>query len=245
MTQIRNAMVLAAGLGTRMRPLTDALPKPLLTLGDRTLLDHALDRLLAAGVEQVVVNCHWQADMLIAHVAARTEGPRIVIQREETLLGTGGAVLKALPHFGADPFFVVNGDTFWLDGPHPALDRLAGSWDADEADAVLLLHRTFQVSAEVGAGDFSLDSLGKVIRRAELQIVPYVYTGVQIIDHRLCRSVAPNGGVFGASRFWEAALERERLRGVVHDGLWFHLSTPPDLAEADWVLHQRQVGETR
>jgi MurNAc alpha-1-phosphate uridylyltransferase len=158
-TQPKTAMLLAAGLGTRMRPLTDRNAKPLLPLGGRSLLDHALDRLAQAGVARVVVNAHWQADLVARHLAGRGDKPEIVLRREAELLDTGGSVLAALQTglLGPEPFYVVNGDAFWLDGPCPTLDRLATEFDADVLDGVLLVHRTFQVTAEVGYGDFAVD----------------------------------------------------------------------------------------
>jgi MurNAc alpha-1-phosphate uridylyltransferase len=238
----RTAMLLAAGLGTRMRPLTEHTAKPLLPLGGRSLLDHALDRLEAAGVQRVVVNAHWHADRVIDHVAARAGGPDIVPLREDALLDTGGAVAAALPLLGTEPFFVVNGDSFWLDGPTPALTRLAAAWN-DATDAVLLAHRAFQVHAEVGQGDFAIDPWGKVRRRRPSEIVPYIYAGIQLVSPALF-AAAP-AGAFSVARLWDEAIASDRLRAVVHDGLWFHLSTPPDLADAESLLQARAVGDAR
>jgi MurNAc alpha-1-phosphate uridylyltransferase len=244
MTRPRTALLLAAGRGTRMRPLTDTTAKPLLTLGGRTLLDHALDRLAAAGVATVVVNTHWQADAVAAHLAARPTGPRTVLRREEALPNTGESVLAALDLLGPDPFFVVNGDTLWLDGPTPALDRLATAWDiAAPADALLLVNRTCQTRSETGPGDFALDPLGAVRRRGEGEIVPYSYAGIQLIAPRLLTE-APRDQ-FSMGLAWDSAIAAGRLRAVVHDGLWFHLSTPLDLAEAEASLYARRTGASR
>ena len=179
-------MLLAAGLGTRMRPLTEHTAKPLLPLGGRTLLDHALARLAAAEVATVVVNAHWQADRVAAHLQRHwPRAPRIVLRREEKLLDTGGAVRAALPDLGEKPFFVVNGDAFWLDGPiAPALARLAAGWH-DGLDALLLVHGMFQVHGEAGAGDFLLDPLGRPRRREPREVAPYLYAGVQLLHPRL------------------------------------------------------------
>jgi len=236
------AMLLAAGLGTRMRPLTEGTAKPLLPLGGRSLLDHALDRLRDAGVDEVVVNAYWHADHIAAHLAARSDGPRTVVRREDALLDTGGSVAAALDLLGPGPFFVINGDTFWLDGPTPALTRLATAWD-DAADAVLLVHRTFQIQADIGAGDFVLDPWGLIRRRREREVVPYIYAGIQLAGPALFAD-APNGS-FSMNLVWDQAIARRRLRGVVHDGLWFHLSTPTDLAAAEYHLHARAVGDGR
>jgi MurNAc alpha-1-phosphate uridylyltransferase len=193
MITLTRAMVLAAGLGTRMRPLSDAMPKPLLPLAGQSLLDHALDRLTESGVTDAVVNAHWLADQVAACVAARS-APRITLQREDTLLETGGGVARALPALGDAPFAVVNGDAFWLDGPHPALKRLAAAFDPERMDGLLLLIRTAQIAGEVGRGDFILN------------------------------------------RLYNRAIEAGRLYGLVHDGVWFHLSTPADLQHAEDVL---------
>jgi N-acetyl-alpha-D-muramate 1-phosphate uridylyltransferase len=243
MIRPRTAMLLAAGRGSRMRPLTDTTAKPLLTLGGRALLDHALDRLGAAGVELVVVNTHWQADAVAAHLAARQGGPQTVLRREESLLDTGGGVAAALDLLGDGPFFVANGDSFWLDGPTPALDRLATAWGKGDADAVLLVQRTFETRSEVGPGDFALDPLGRVRRRGEREVAPYIYAGVQLIAPALLQGAA--AGSFSMNLAWDRAITRARLRAVVHDGLWFHLSTPDDLAEAEASLYAGNTGESR
>ncbi len=243
MTHPRTAMLLAAGIGSRMRPLTEATAKPLLPLGGRSLIDHALDRLAAVGVETVVVNAHWHADLVAAHLAARPGPPGIVLRREDTLLDTGGGVRAALGHLGPDPFFVVNGDSFWLDGPVPALDRLAAAWDAATADGVLLVHRTFQTQAETGPGDFALDPWGQARRRREREIVPYIYAGIQLVAPGLFAG-APEGR-FSMNLLWDRAIAAGRLRAVVHDGLWFHLSTPADLAAAQATLSAQDTGGSR
>jgi MurNAc alpha-1-phosphate uridylyltransferase len=237
-----SAMVLAAGLGTRMRPLTNLTAKPLLTLGGSTLLDHALHHLVDAGVETVAVNAHWQADAVAAHLGHRPAPPRTVLLREEHLLETGGGVRAALAILGADPFFVVNGDAFWLNGPISALLRLAAVFD-DSIDGVLLVQRTSHVHAEVGFGDFTLDKWGIPRRRKEREVVPYIYAGVQLIHPRLLSEMPE--GAFSMNRAWDNALAARRLRAVVHDGIWFHLSTPPDLIEAEQILEARVTGDTR
>jgi len=243
MIRPRAAMLLAAGLGMRMRPLTEHTAKPLLPLGGRPLLDHALDRLAAAGVTTVVINTHWHAELVTAHLATRAaDGMSIVLRGEGTLLDTGGAVRAALDVLGREPFYVVNGDTFWLDGPTPALTRLAAAWDA-RTDAVLLVHRTFQVQGGSDAGDFWLDPWGRVRRRKPGEIVPYLYAGVQLVAPTLFAAAPP--GAFGMNVVWDQAIAAGRLSAVVHDGLWFHLSTPPDLAEAEFNLHAREAGEAR
>jgi MurNAc alpha-1-phosphate uridylyltransferase len=243
MLTVENAVLLAAGLGLRMRPLTENTPKPLLTLGGRTLLDHALDRLAEAGVTQVVVNAHWHADHIESHLAARPPPPVTIVRPETDLLDTGGAVAAALQDglLGGGPFFVANGDSLWLDGPRPTLRRMTGAL-ADDALAVILLHRTFQVRAEVGPGDFFLDRYGVPRRRREQEIAPYVYAGITLARPDLFAGLpeAP----FSMNAVWDRALRAERLRAVVHDGLWFHLSRPDDLSEAEYALLAQLTGAT-
>lgn len=228
-----------------MRPLTDATPKPLLPLGGRLLIDHALERLAAAGVSRVVVNTHWQGERLARHLAARTAPPVTVVRHEPRLLGTGGAVAAALAAgaLGPEPFFIVNGDIFWLDGPSPALARLAQGFDPGNRDGLLLLCRSCQVEGEAGMGDFFLDPLGDLRRRGEREVAPFVFAGVQVAWAGLFDGAA--GGALEMAPFWDRALEAGRLGGLVHDGLWFHLSTPADLAGAESSLHERVTGQTR
>ena len=233
MITLTHGMVLAAGLGTRMRPLTDDRPKPLLELDGRSLLDHALDRLQAASVHQAVVNAHWHADQIAVAMSLRAD-PCITLQKEDTLLETGGGVTLALPNLGAGPFAVVNGDAFWLDGPTPALTRLAAAFDTEQMDALLLMVRTTQVDGAVGHGDFLLDPLGRMRRPKEREIAPYLYAGVQILSPALFAD-APVGA-FSLNRLYNQAMENGRLYGLVHDGAWFHLSTPEDLHHAEETL---------
>ncbi len=234
---IRRAMVLAAGLGLRMRPLTATRPKPLIEVSGRAMLDHALDRLAAVGVETAVVNVHWLGEQIVAHVAERRK-PRIVISQETELLETGGGVAKALAELGPEPFYVVNADMLWLDGTVPALTRLARAWRDADMDALLLLHRTVAAVGYDGLGDYFADPLGKLTRRQGGEVAPHVYAGVQILHPRLLAD-APTGA-FSLNRCFDRAQEAGRLYGVMHDGLWFHVGTPSDLAEA-----QRQLDELR
>lgn len=230
-TLLTHGMVLAAGLGTRMRPLTAVTAKPLLTLRGRSLLDHALDRLHAAGVAQAVINAHWQAEKVAAALAARTTPPATRLQLEPDLLETGGGVRRALPLLGPDPFAVVNGDAFWLDGPQPALARLANAFDPARMDALLLLVRTAGVEGEVGRGDFLMDARGRLTRPAPRALAPYLYGGVLLLHPKL---IAPEPETpFSLNRCFDRAIATGRLHGLVHDGLWFHLSTPPDLGRTE------------
>lgn len=239
MISLSHAMVMAAGLGTRMRPLTEDLPKPMLPLAGRPLLDHALDRLETAGVRHAVVNAHWRPDRIAAAIEGRAR-PAVTLQHEEELLETGGGLKRALPLLGGGPFAVVNGDAFWLDGPIPALTRLAAAFDAEAMDGLLLLVRTAQVEGEVGNGDFLLDPLGRLRRPKEREIAPYLYAGVQILAPALFAG-APEGR-FPLMPLWRRAIEAGRLFALVHDGVWFHLSTPRDLTRAE---QQLQAGLAR
>jgi MurNAc alpha-1-phosphate uridylyltransferase len=231
---MRRAMVLAAGLGQRMRPLTAETAKPLLFLQGRSLLDHALDRLALAGVEQVVVNAHWKAAKVAEALSARPGVPRTRLQLEPDLLETGGGIRRALPLLGPDPFAVVNGDAHWLEGPVPALARLAQAFEPARMDALLLLVRTAWVEGEVGRGDFFLDPHGRLRRPRGPEVAPFLFGGVQVMSPDL---VAPEPeGRFSLNRCFDRALEAGRLFGLVHDGAWFHLSTPADLARTERYL---------
>ncbi len=234
------AIVFAAGLGTRMRPLTEHLAKPLLRLGGTTLLDHALDRLAAAGVGRVVVTAHWQADGVAAHLAGRDGAPATVLRREAELLGAAGSVRAALAAglLGPEPFYTVNGDSVWLDGPAPALLRLREAFAAEAGvEAVMLVHRSAQVQGELGAGDFFVDRWGVPRRRGEQEVAPYVFAGVQLVGAGVWQ-----GGEMNA--VWDRLIAAGRLRAVVHDGLWYHLSRPADLAEAAEALAAQDTGVT-
>ncbi len=230
MISLTHGMVLAAGLGLRMRPLTATTAKPLLQLDGRSLLDRALDRLAEAGIGNTVVNAHWHADQVAAMATAR--GAKVV--REETLLETGGGVLQALPLLGTAPFVVANGDSVWLDGPSPALGHMARAFNPAEMDALLLLVRSAQVDGEIGRGDFLLDPLGRARRPKERELAPYVFAGVQILSPALFAE-AP-AGPFSLNLLYDRAIARGRLYGLVHDGVWFHLSTPPDLDHANAAM---------
>lgn len=226
------AMVLAAGLGLRMRPLTEKTPKPLIAVAGRTLLDRALDALVAAGITDAVVNCHYLPDQIERAAAARA-APRIKISREDALLETGGGIVKALPLLGDDPFFTVNADVAWRDGRRSALGRLAGAW-REEVDAMLLLHLTPRAFGYDGMGDYMLDPLGFPRRRKPIEVVPYVYTGIALLHPRLFEG-APRGR-FSLTALFDRAEKAKRLRGIVHDGEWFHIGTPDGLAVAQREL---------
>jgi N-acetyl-alpha-D-muramate 1-phosphate uridylyltransferase len=226
----RRAMVLAAGLGKRMRPLTDTRPKPLLEVAGRSLLDRALDRLAEVPIERAVVNVHYLGDQIEAHLKTRTSPP-IAISRESELLETGGGVVKALPLLGAAPFFAVNADVLWLDGAAPALQRMASAWDDSRMDVLLLMQSTAAARGYEGRGDYFLDALGRLRRRRSNEVAPYVYAAVQILHPRIFKD-APDGA-FSLNRIYDKAEAAGRLWGIVHDGLWFHVGTPEDLAATE------------
>ncbi|KAF0117353.1 MAG: nucleotidyltransferase [Rhodospirillaceae bacterium] len=227
-------MVLAAGLGRRMGPLTDVLPKPMVRVAGRALIDHALDRLAEAGVGCCVVNLHHWAPLLREHLAERTR-PRLVFSDETAqLLETGGGVAKALPLLGEEPFFVANADALWRDGPEPALHRLAAVWDEGTMDALLLLVAVGAAHGYDGEGDFHLapaGPAGRPERRAAGTTAPYVFGGVQILHPRLFAG-AP-AGAFSLNVLYDRAGRAGRLKALVHDGAWFHVGTPAHVALAE------------
>ncbi len=235
------AVILSAGLGTRMRPLTLATPKPLLPLANRPILAHVLDRLHAAGVKNIIVNAHHLAGQVEAFCAAY---PGVTVTREDKLLETGGAItaMAARNLLPNAPYYIVNGDTYWVDGPSGTLDRLANAFDAEKPDVMLLLARTAGTIAEAGRGDFLWPRDGTLRRREERDVAPYLFAGVQIVSPALFAS-AP-AGAFSMNLLWDAAIASGRLGAIVHDGVWFHLTTPENLARADAVLAAREVGNT-
>jgi MurNAc alpha-1-phosphate uridylyltransferase len=227
-------MVLAAGLGTRMRPLTDTTPKPLVKVNGKALLDHALDRLAENGVQSAVVNVHHRADQIERHLAAR-RAPRIVISDErEELLGTGGGVVKALPQLGAGPFYHVNSDTLWIDGVAPNLQRLAAAFDPAQMDALLLLAAVSNSIGYSGRGDFSMDAAGRLTARGERDVVPFVYAGAAILSPALFAD-AP-AGAFSLTMLFARAQEAGRLFGLRLDGVWMHVGTPEAIAAAETAI---------
>ncbi|HEY0302527.1 MAG TPA: nucleotidyltransferase family protein [Rhizomicrobium sp.] len=235
----KRAMVMAAGLGTRMRPLTDNRPKPLVTVAGRTLIDHALDRLVAAGVTMAVVNVHYMADMVKEHLAKRHDLEIVFSEEHDALLGTGGGVVKALPYFHGEPFFIMNSDTVWVEGIGRALDRMIARWDPKAMDALLLMASMVTALGFEGPGDFNMDALGRLSRVAERRLSPFAYPGVQIVHPRLF-DAAPKGG-FSTNRVWDVAIEKGRLFGVRLDGVWIHVGTPEAVKEAEEFLADRRL----
>jgi N-acetyl-alpha-D-muramate 1-phosphate uridylyltransferase len=233
-TTPRTAMVLAAGLGTRMRPLTDSKPKPLVQVAGKALIDRVLDKLAAAGVKTAVVNVHYLADQIERHLAKRNK-PKIVISDERgLLLDTGGGVAKALPLLGDTPFFHVNSDTLWLDGETPNLTRLAQSFDAAKMDALLLLAPAKGSIGYGGSGDFSLHADGHLVARVKGTQAPLVYAGVAILAPALFHQ-APEGA-FSLTALFERAAAKGRLHGLRLEGQWMHVGSPDAIAAAEAAI---------
>jgi MurNAc alpha-1-phosphate uridylyltransferase len=230
----RRAMVLAAGLGTRMRPLTDSMPKPLVRLSGKPLIDHVLDRLDEAGVERAVVNVHHMAEQMLEHLAQRNR-PQIVISDERRLLlGTGGGVKKALLEFGDSHFFHVNSDTIWIDGVRPNLTRLADAFDPAIMDALLLLAPAAGSVGYFGRGDFVMAPDGTLRKRAEQEVVPFVYAGAAILAPALFKG-APEGEL-SLTTLFDTASQARRLHGLRMEGLWMHVGTPEAIALAEAAI---------
>jgi MurNAc alpha-1-phosphate uridylyltransferase len=225
------AMVLAAGLGLRMRPLTERKPKPLVEVAGRPLLDHVLDKLGEAGVSEAIVNVHYLPDQIIAHVASRTR-PRVIISDErDCVLGTGGGVVKALPLLGTAPFFHLNSDTMWIDGVRPNLMRLAETFDPARMDILLLMAPTASSIGYSGSGDYAMLPDGALRKRRENQVVPFVYAGAAIISPAIFAG-AP-AGEFSLTKMFDRANEQERLFGLRLDGMWMHVGTPDAVTAAE------------
>src|SRR5665809_2635 len=238
MSEARTAMVLAAGLGERMRPLTLQMPKPLVPLVGKTLLDHVLDRLASAGVKTAIVNVHYLPDQLEAHVQGREgQPPEIVISDERgVLLNTGGGVVKALPLLGPGPFFINNADSVWSEGAAPALTRMLRKWNPERMDSLLLLAPLTTSVGYGGKGDFTMAPDGRLTRRGEGEVVPFAFAGVSLCDASLFEN-APQGP-FSLNLLWDRALAKGRLYGMRLDGRWMHVGTPEALAEAETLFER-------
>jgi MurNAc alpha-1-phosphate uridylyltransferase len=227
-------MIMAAGLGTRMRPLTNDRPKPLVVVAGKTLIDHSIDRLVAAGVTMAVVNAHYKSDMLKAHLAKRKDIEIRISEENDELLGTGGGILKALPNFENEPFFVLNSDSIWVEGMGSALGRMKERWDPEIMDALLLMASMVTARGFEGTGDFQMDAEGRLARAAEKRLSPFAYPGVQIVHPRIFEPAKP--GNFSMNKLWDIAIEKGRLYGIRLDGVWMHVGTPEALREAEDFL---------
>jgi MurNAc alpha-1-phosphate uridylyltransferase len=231
----KTAMVMAAGLGKRMRPLTASRPKPLIEVAGKPLIDHVLDRLRAAGVENIVVNVHYLPGSIEAHLAAKAQDLNVTISDERgLLLETGGGMVKAAPLIHDDPFLVVNSDNLWVDGPADTLKLLASHWDSARMDALLLLVPHARAQNHRGLGDFHMDRTGRLRRREKSRVAPFVFTGIQIVSKTLLKD-APDGA-FSTNVFWDRAIKEGRCFGAVHQGLWFDVGTPKSIGETEAFL---------
>ena len=241
MTLPKKAMILAAGLGTRMAPLTATRPKPLIELNGKALIDYAIDRFVQHGVNLIVVNVHYLADQLVAHLKKRKDVEIRICDERDAILDTGGAIAKAMPLFEGEPFFTHNSDSLWVEGMGSALARMRQRWNPDTMDALMLLAPTATAIGFDGRGDFEMDSLGGLKRREEMSLAPFVWTGVQIVHPRLFDS-APKSGRFSINPLWDRAIEKGRLFGLRLDGVWIHVGSPQALEEAEGFL--RDLAQT-
>ncbi|KMS58013.1 nucleotidyltransferase family protein [Sphingobium cupriresistens] len=232
---IDTAMLMAAGLGKRMRPLTATRPKPLVKVAGKPLMDHALDRLEAGGIKKVVVNVHYLADTVEAHLKARKCGLDFAISDERAkLLETGGGLIRAKPLLGDKPFICANSDNLWIDGPQETLAMMQRIWNPERMDALLLLVPLARANCHTGPGDFHMDANGRLSRRNTAYVAPFVFTGVQILSPSML--VNPPGDMFSTNIFWNRAIEAGRLYGVSHQGLWFDVGTPQAIPVVESML---------
>ena len=228
---IDTAMILAAGRGERMRPLTDTMPKPLIPVAGRSMIERSIDRLLAHGITRIVVNVHH-----LGHMIAERVGDRARIVVEDRLLDTGGSVRNALPLLGDKPFFVLNGDGLWRDAGESFLSRLLGRWDAERMDALLLLHSLHRMVGREpkDRGDYFLEPRGRIRHRGLAPLSPYVFASASLCRPQLFRDTPE--GPFSLVRLWHRAEAEGRLHGMINEGQWFHVGTPKALAEAERIL---------
>jgi MurNAc alpha-1-phosphate uridylyltransferase len=229
------AMIMAAGKGTRMRPLTDTRPKPLIEVAGTTLLDHVLDLLREAGIGRIVVNVHYFPEQIEAHLAAHAADFQVAISDERDLLrDTGGGLDKALPLIDADPFFCINADNWFADTDEHALHRMARAWDAAKMDVLMLVVPTERAGNTQGTGDFDMDGAGRLSREEPKRPRPYVWTGIQMLAKEVVAD--PPSDVFSTNLFWDRAIAKGRCFGLVHDGAWFDVGYPQAIALTEAAL---------
>jgi N-acetyl-alpha-D-muramate 1-phosphate uridylyltransferase len=234
---VSRAFVLAAGLGKRMRPVTATVPKPLVEVAGKALLDHALDRVAEAGIGTAIVNVHYLADLIEGHLARRSAGPETIVSDERAvLLETGGGIRKAMHLLGAAPFVVLNSDSFWLEGPASNLRRLIEAWDGARMDGLLLIAPTATSLGYEGAGDFVMDPDGRLERRGEREVAPFIYAGVAILDPALFADTPE--GAFSLNLLFDRAITAGRLFGMRLDGQWLHVGTPEAIRAAEERVRQ-------
>ncbi|QPC42557.1 nucleotidyltransferase family protein [Kaustia mangrovi] len=230
----RRAMIMAAGLGRRMLPLTEDRPKPLVEVGGRPLIAYSLDRIAQAGVERAVVNVHYCADQIEAFLGGVGQPDIVVSNERDRLLDTGGGIVRALPELGEDPFFILNSDAIWIEGAEPALERLRARWDEDAMDCLMLLAATATSIGYTGYGDFHMDPDGRLFRRGEGEVAPFTFAGAYLVHPRLFAGMAEEP--FSMNLLWDRAAARGRLYGLRHDGVWLHVGTPDAIAAAETAL---------
>jgi N-acetyl-alpha-D-muramate 1-phosphate uridylyltransferase len=233
------AMVFAAGLGTRMRPVTDNIPKPLVKVGGRTLIDHSLDRLAELGVCKAIVNVHYLPDMIIDHLRGRTQPQIIISDERDRLLDQGGGIRKVMAEIGDKPFFVCNTDAFWIEGPLDNLHRLAAAWNPESMDILLLVASTAQSIGVDWPGDFMMDQAGRLTKRTTQEMAPFVYSGIGILKPELFANEARE--IFGLAEYFFVAAQKGRLYGQRLDGQWLHVGRPETIAEADAAIARLAV----
>ncbi|MEQ1509607.1 MAG: nucleotidyltransferase family protein [Sphingopyxis sp.] len=235
------AMVMAAGMGSRMMPLTANTPKPLIEVAGKSLLDHVLDHLRAVGVRHIVVNVHYLADQIEAHLAAHASDLDIAISDERALLrDTGGGLIQAKPLLGDARFLCINADNWWTDAGGKALDRMAAAWDDDRMDVLMLLVPFDRAGNTQGRGDFEMDTDGRLSRRSPGQSAPFVWTGIQMLSPALIAD--PPGEVFSTNIFWDRAIASGRCFGLVHNGDWFDVGYPAAIDATEQALGHKALG---
>lgn len=238
----KTAMVLSAGFGTRMRPLTNTMPKPMVPLNGTPLIGHVMNRLVDVGVERAIVNLHYLGEQIQDYLADENR-LEIIFSNEADLLETGGGVKHAMPLLGSEPFYVINSDAFWLDGYENTLRRLAREWRGDIMDVLLVLQSTVYAYGYEGLGDFDFDASGKLERRQEFAVTPWLFAGIQILHPRVLKNTPE--GAFSLNVVYDQAIEAERLYGMIHDGEWFHIGTPESMAETEEFLNKPFAGEEK
>ncbi|HEY7978256.1 MAG TPA: nucleotidyltransferase family protein [Rhizomicrobium sp.] len=231
---ITRAMIMAAGFGTRMRPLTNKIPKPLVKVQGRALIDHVMDRLVEAGVKTIVVNIHYMGDQIKAHVEKRKDVEIIISDETDAILDSGGGIFKALPHFKGEPFFHANADTVWVEGASHALERLKAAWNPAEMDALMLLASTVTTVCYDGRGDFMMDADGRLSRVPEGRISPFVWMSMEILHPRLFDGM--QSGKFSINPLWDKAIAKGRLFGQRLDGVWMHIDRPDAVKQSEEYL---------
>jgi MurNAc alpha-1-phosphate uridylyltransferase len=234
LSDITRAMIMAAGFGTRMRPLTNKIPKPLVKVQGRALIDHVMDRLIEAGVKTIVVNIHYMGDQIKAHVEKRKDVEIVISDETGALLDSGGGIFKALPHFKGEPFYHANADTVWVEGASHALDRLKAAWNPSEMDALMMLASTVTTVCYDGRGDFMMDAEGKLSRVPEGRISPFVWMSMEILHPRLFDGIQP--GKFSINPLWDKAIAKGRLHGQRLDGVWMHIDRPEAVKQSEEYL---------